>query len=401
MKIGIIKETKQPLDKRVALSPLQCTELQSKYPQVQIFIESSNIRCFSDQEYRNLGLPVVENLPDCDLYLGIKEVNVDCLVSNKTYMFFTHITKGQLYNQSLAQALLSKRIEVIDYERIIDKYGNRVIAFGRFAGLVGAYNTLRAISLWNKNVDIPPAHTCRTLEDIHKNIKQLELPAYRLILTGHGRVGKGAKEIIQVAGFEEVDKEIFCSKKPLRTPQFIHLNYKNTYRHKYQQEFSREEFFSNPQNYYSDVMSYLAHTDVLVAGSYWNPQAPRLFEMDDLKSSECQRLKIISDITCDIDGYIPCNLRPSTIENPFYDYDRYNESEMPPFSSPKHITMMTIDNLPNELPLEASLHFGSVLISKVLPEYISNKQSAMIQGATITQKGNFCTHYCYLENIFH
>ena len=213
MKIGIIRETKNPPDRRVPLNPEHCRRLLDANPGLEIVVQPSPIRCFADGEYGEQGLPLREDLSDCEVLMGVKEVEIDALLPGKTYFFFSHTAKEQPYNRGLLQAVIEKGIRLVDYEYLTDE-GARVVAFGRWAGLVGAYNGLRGWGLRTGQYDLKPAHECFDLAELMEQLDRVSPGAVRILVTGGGRVAGGACETLAAAGIEAVDPEAFLEGKP-------------------------------------------------------------------------------------------------------------------------------------------------------------------------------------------
>lgn len=213
MKFGIIKERKNPPDRRVVFSPEELVRLKQNYPEAEIKVESSDIRIFTDEQYSNLGIEVSNNMTDCDVLFGVKEVPIDALISNKKYFFFSHTIKKQPYNRKLLQAILEKNIEFYDHETIVDDDFNRLIGFGRYAGIVGTYNAFRAFGIKFGLFTIPKAETLSGKDELVTKLKRQVLPPIKIVLTGCGKVGNGAKEILDAIKIKEVSVENFLSKK--------------------------------------------------------------------------------------------------------------------------------------------------------------------------------------------
>jgi hypothetical protein len=211
MKIGIIKEYKSPPDKRVVFSPKKCVETLQKFPQVEFFVEKSDIRCFSDLEYEEMGLKVVTDLSNCDVLIGVKEVPIEKLIENKKYFFFSHTIKKQPYNKKLLQQIIKKNIELFDHETIVDNNNNRLIGFGYYAGVIGAYNGLRAYGLKNHTFSIPKAIDLKDRQEFNSILKSLSIPNMKILLTGKGRVGSGTKEVLDFLKIKEVSAQDFIN----------------------------------------------------------------------------------------------------------------------------------------------------------------------------------------------
>lgn len=396
-KLGIIKEEKVPVDRRVPVTPHQAFTLKHNFPGIEVLVQSSEIRCYQDEEYRNQGIAVNDHVTDADILLGVKEVPISSLIEGKTYLFFSHTIKKQTYNRALLQALLSKKIRMIDYECLVDDLGQRLIAFGRWAGIVGAYNGLWTYGVRTGAYQLRRASECHDLADLLTELPKIRLASIKIVVTGGGRVAKGALEILSAAGIEEVSPSDFLSKN-FAYPVFTRLDNGDYNRHKEGLTFRNEEFFATPEEFEGDFLKYTLVADLLIAAAYWDPRAPKLFEESDM-SNPAFNIKVIADITCDIDGSIPSTKRPSTIADPVYDYDPLSGSTLPPFSDSRHINVMAIDNLPCELPRDASHDFGQMLIQEIMPSLIGNDDNGIIERATICQNGYLMPRFAYLQDF--
>lgn len=397
MKIGIIKEGKQPPDKRVPFSPQQCRQIIERFPGTEVFVQPSTIRCFSDKEYRNAGIQVVENLEHCDVLMGVKEVPIADLIPNKIYFFFSHTIKKQAYNQKLLRAIAEKNIRLIDYEVLTGTDGMRIIGFGRFAGLVGAYNGLLTFGKRNRLFDLKPAHRCDDLQEMKKNVAGLKLPPIKIAVTGDGRVAGGALELLREIPIRQVSVNEFLEKNSTDEPVFVQLSPGDYNSHKEGKDFELLHFFNHPNEYCENFKRFCNTTDLLIAAAYWDPKAPVLFTAEEMKKQDF-KIKVIADITCDIEGSIPSTKRASTIDDPVYDYNPQTEEMETAFSSENNITIMAVDNLPCELPKDASLDFGKNLIEKVLPHLIGSDTDGIIKRASITENGNLTERFAYLKD---
>lgn len=397
MKIGLIREGKVPLDKRVALIPSQCAEIMDRLPYIEIIAESSPFRCYKDKEYEEAGVKIVDDASEADILLGIKEVPISDLVPRKTYFFFSHTIKKQAYNRNLLIEILDKKIRMIDYETLVRKGGQRVIAFGRYAGLVGAYNGLLTYGKRFNLYDLKPAHECFDMQEMFEELSKVKLPAIKIVLTGGGRVSKGAIETLEKANIRKVDHTEFLT-NDYDEAVYTQIDSSVYNKKKDGSDYIQSEFFANPELYEGAFLPFSKVSDILIAGAYWDPNAPVLFTREDIKD-ESFKIKVIADITCDIEGSIPTTKRASTIEDPIYDYNINLENTEPALSSPKNITVMAVDNLPNELPRDASESFGRQLIDNVLPNLLFEDSEDMIKNATITLDGKLTSRYNYLQDF--
>jgi len=396
VKIGLIREGKIPPDMRVPFTPRQVEEIQQRYPNVKLVCQESEVRCFKDAEYKALGIDTAKDVHDCDILMGIKEVPMDNLVDNKTYLFFSHTIKKQPYNRKLLRAILKKNIRLIDYEALKDTQGNRLVAFGRFAGIVGAYNGLWAYGLRYHLFKLRRAFECFDINDLKLEIRNISLPPVKIILTGAGRVGKGAMETLDTAGIRKVNPADFLS-KDFAEPIYVQLSSADYHERIEGGHFNREEFHKQPEKYRSVFSIYTRAADLLLAGAYWNPKAPVLFTKDEMRSGKF-KIKVIADITCDINGSIPSTKRASTIPDPLYDYDPQTDSVMPAFSHESYITTMAVDNLPCELPRSASEEFGRDLIDRILKPLLTEDTEGIIRRGTVTESGSLTKEFIYLDD---
>lgn len=395
LRIGLLREGKIPPDKRVAFTPAQCEEIEQRF-RVKIFCQQSEVRAFTDDEYRARNIEVASDLHTCDVLMGIKEVQIGDLIAGKTYLFFSHTLKKQPYNKKLLQEILSKKITLIDYEALKDRHDNRLVAFGRYAGIVGAYNALFTYGKRFGLFSIRRAYECFDVNDLKRELRKVQLPAVRIVLTGAGRVARGAMETLDTANIRKVNVDDFLAKK-FEEPVYVQLSSADYHVRKQGGSFSRDEFHKNPERYDSTFMNFAKAADLLIAGAFWNPRAPVLFKESDMQGKDF-RIKVIADITCDINGSIPSTKRASTIVDPLYDFDPTTSQIQPPLSNPDFITVMAIDNLPCELPRSASEEFGRDLIDRILPHLIMTDKEKVIERATITRAGKLTHHFKYLED---
>jgi saccharopine dehydrogenase (NAD+, L-lysine forming) len=397
VKIGILREGKVPPDRRVPLLPEQCVGIMQKYKHVSIVVQPSDIRCIANKEYADAGICLQEDLSDCDILFGVKEVPIHLLIPNKTYLFFSHTLKKQPHNQKLLQTILEKNISLIDYECLKDLKGNRILAFGRFAGVVGTYNALLFYGKKYKLYELKRAYECFDLEEMKRELQKVKLPRdVRIVLTGGGRVGTGAMEILDYLKTKKVAPDDFIKNK-FDQPVYTQLNSKDYHLHKEGNAFSREEFHINPEKYKSEFNKFLSISDILIAGAYWDPKAPTLFTKEDTQKKEFS-IKMIADITCDIHGSIPTTVKASTILEPVYDYNKDTFDLEAPFSNANNITVMAVDNLPGEIPRDSSKDFGLQLINNVLPHLLSGDKDGIIERATIARNGQLMPDFQYLSD---
>ena len=394
MKIGIIKEYKSPPDKRVVFSPVKCVETLQKFPQVEFFIEKSDIRCFSDSEYEEMGLKVVTDLSNCDVLIGVKEVPIEKLIDNKKYFFFSHTIKKQPYNKNLLQQIVKKNIELFDHETIVDKNNNMLIGFGYYAGVIGAYNGLRAYGLKNHTFSIPKAIDLKDRQEFNSILKSLSIPDMKILLTGKGRVGSGTKEVLDFLKIKEVSAHDFInetySESVYVNIDVLDYNYSDLI------ENTVSNFYNYPEKFRSTFSKFLSVSDIYFAGHYHNPKAPKLITLDDIKNPDFN-VQVIADISCDIDGPIASTIRPSTIENPTYGFHKEKLVECD-FLDKNALAVMAVDNLPCELPRDSSEMFGEMFLKYVIPSFFNNDQENILKNSKITSEGSLTDRFSYLSD---
>ena len=396
IKLGIIREGKTPPDKRVALSPQQCEYILNNYPDVEVFVQKSEIRKFNDEQYAKLGVAVVDSVEDCDVLIGVKEVPIDELIPNKKYIFFSHTFKEQPYNRALLKAILAKNIQLIDWEVITNAKGQRLIAFGRYAGIVGCYNGFLAYGLKHGLYSLKRANACEDRAEMEAQLDNIKLPSnFKLVLTGSGRVGGGALEIIHKMGMKEVSPEEFLTKS-FKEPVYTQLNVADYNKRKDGGDFNKKEFFNDPTGYDSDFLKYAQTANMYVACHYWDSRAPFIFTREDAKNQDWN-ISVVADVSCDIDCAVASTLRPSTIADPLYGYNPSTEKE-DDFYANNTIGVMAVDNLPCELPKDASVDFGKMFIEHVLEPLRGNDPDNIIARASETKDGQLTSYFSYLED---
>jgi len=395
--IGVIKEGKVPPDFRVPLTPKQCKAIETIYPTIKVRVQKSSIRTFKDEEYANEGIELVDSLEGCDIIFGVKEVQIEDLIPNKTFFFFSHTLKKQSYNRALLQAILEKKIRLVDYEVLRDKYNKRVIGFGRYAGIVGCYNAFYTYGLKSKTYELKPAHLCADRKEVEEELKKVSLPKnFRILLTGFGRVGHGAQEIIDLLPIKEVSPEEFLSKE-FDEPIYAQLEVEDYYGRKDGGTFVKSEFYSTPELYKSTFDRYVSKTDMYIPCHFWSAKSPVILTQEDLQATD-NRIQVIADISCDVDGPIAATIRASKIGNPIFGYDPQTGQEVD-YLNEGAIAVMSIDNLPCELPKDASEDFGNELLKHVLPRLFGEDPDKMIaRGSETTLDGELTEGFKYLEN---
>ncbi|MAO15938.1 alanine dehydrogenase [Muricauda ruestringensis] len=395
MKFGIIRERKNPPDRRVVLSPEECQNVLSKFPKADILVESSPIRVFSDQEYTDKGLSVVNDMEVCEVLLGVKEVPIDALIPNKKYFFFSHTIKKQPYNRELLRAILDKNIELYDHEVITNAKGARLVAFGRYAGIVGAYNGFRTYGLKYNLYQLPKAESLLDQKALITELKKIKLPNIKILLTGKGRVGNGAKEMLDGIGLKKVSVSEYLS-DTFKEPVYCQIDASDYNKRKDGVRGNKLDFFKNPREYKSNFFRFAEVTDFYIAGHFYGDGAPYLYTRKDAKQPRF-KIKVVADISCDIDGPVASTIRPSTIADPIYGYDPHSETETD-FMSENAIAVMAVDNLPCELPRDASVGFSEAFSKYVIPSFFNNDKDGVLERARMTQNGKLTERYAYLQD---
>lgn len=393
---ALIKERKNPPDRRVVFSPEICQEVIKRFPQARIIVEASEIRVFPDKAYRDAGFEVVDDISHADVMLGVKEVPEEALIPRKKYFFFSHTIKKQPYNRNLLQAILQKKIELYDHETIADKNKNRLIGFGYYAGLVGAYNGFRTLGLRDRLFDLPKVETLPDLRAAKAELDKITVPAMKILLSGSGKVTKGAKEILDHLGIKQVKSAQFLSQS-FEEPVYCLIGVAHYNKRKDGGVFNKREFYNNPSQYESDFMKYARVSDMFITGHFYGDGAPFLFTREDAKSPEF-KINLVADISCDVNGPIASTLRASTIANPAYGYDPKTESETD-FDAPGAIAVMAVDNLPCELPKDASEGFGQMFLENVMPAFFNGDTDGVLKRAQMTNsQGELTKKFSYLQN---
>lgn len=398
MRIGLIKETKTPVDNRVALSPKQVAELNQRFPEHVIVVQSSDIRAFSDDEYRDVGVQVVDSVDDCDILFGIKEAKIDTLIEGKQYFFFGHIAKKQPYNRSLLQAFVQKHITFCDYEYLVDDNGVRVCAFGWWAGVVGVYYTLRGYGLKYGLYDLPKPDRRFTLNQLLDSLKGINLPKIKLFITGAGRVSQGAQYVLDNIGAVKMNEKEFLVKEQVDHISYCFADADRLVKRKYGGTFSWSDFKFNSKAYESNFWPWARQTDVLICAHFWGPDAPVYLNEDDYRRDDL-RIRMIGDITCDIKGSIKSTVRSSTHDDPYFDYNPLTEKEELAFSSDKNISVMAVDTCPNALAMETSEYFGEMLIKNVFESMLKGEKSEVINRSMILKEGRLTPRFDYLTSF--
>ena len=398
MKIALIKETKTPVDNRVALAPKQVAELNRRFPQHQIVVQASDIRAYSDDEYRAEGVQVCDNVSDADVLFGIKEAKIESLIPDKHYFFFGHIAKMQEYNRPLLQAFMQKHITFCDYEYLVDDNNIRVCAFGWWAGVVGVYYTLRGYGMKHNLYELPKPDRRFTLDQLLANLNSVQLPKVKLLVTGAGRVSQGAQYVLDNIGATKMNEQEYLAAESVEKLSYTFSDVDKLVKRKDGQAFSWADFTKNAGAYESDFMRWAQKTDVLVCAHFWGPEAPVYLSEDDLRRSD-MHIRMIGDVTCDIKGSIKSTVRPATHDDPYFDYNPITEQDEPAFSSDKNITVMAVDTCPNALAMDTSAYFGEMLIKHVFEPLLKGEESAVVNRSMILNEGKLTERFAYLKDF--
>jgi alanine dehydrogenase len=395
MKFGIIKERKSPPDRRVVFSPNELTKIKQLYQTATVKVEHSDIRIFTDEQYKNAGIEVSDDITDCDILFGVKEVPVADLIPNKAYFFFSHTIKKQPYNRKLLQAILEKNIDLYDHETIVDANNRRLIGFGRYAGIVGAYNSIRAFGIKFELFKLPKAETLSGKEALITHLKRLVLPPLKFVVTGTGKVGNGVKEVLDAIKVKEVSVENYLTKNYTQAV-YTQIDVLDYNKRKDGQVLDFTDFYTNPLEYISDFERFTKVSDIYISGHFYANEAPVILSQQMLQANDC-KIKVVGDISCDVNGPIACTLRASTIAEPLYGYLPSENKEVDVFH-PAAIVVMAVDNLPCELPKDASEGFGEMFIEHVIPAFFNGDKDGILQRAKITEKGKLTPRFSYLQD---
>ncbi|MBK0370071.1 NAD(P)-dependent oxidoreductase [Flavobacterium agrisoli] len=395
MKFGICRERKNPPDKRVVLPPNAAKKIIEMYPNVEIVVEHSDERAFSDAEYESISIPVVENLQNCDVIFGVKEIPVDYLLPNTAYFLFSHTIKKQLHNRDLLRAILTKKCTLYDYETVVDAQNKRLIGFGYYAGLVGAYNAIRAFGIKFELFKLPKAETLNSKDNVISALKRITLPPIKIVITGKGRVGSGVQELLKAIKVKEVTPENFLTKKYAQ-PVFVQLSSSDYNTIKENQNSEETTFHNHPEAYESAFESYTKVSDIYITAHFHHPKAPKILTQEMLKSNDCN-IRVIADISCDLKGSLESTLRISTIKEPYYGYLPATNSEVDIFH-PAAIVVMAVDNLPCSLPVDASNGFAEQILEHVFPAFFNNDKDGILERAKIAENGKLTPRFAYLQD---
>lgn len=392
---ALITERKNPPDRRVVFSPEKCQEVIKQFPEARIIVEASDVRIFPDEAYRKAGFEVLEDISEAEVMLGVKEVPTDALIPNKKYFFFSHTIKKQPYNRRLLQTILEKEVTLFDHETVVNDNNRRLIGFGYYAGLVGAYNGFRALGIRDRIFDLSKVEHLHDLKEVKGELDKISIPNVKIILSGTGKVTKGAKKILDQLKIREVSVEQYLSQE-FTEAVYCMIGVSDYNKRKDGGTFEKQEFYNNPSEYESDFMKFAKTSDIFITGHFYGNDAPYIFTREDAKHPDF-RINLVADISCDVDGPIACTIRASTIANPFYGYDPNLEQETE-FDAPGAITVMAVDNLPCELPNDASKGFGDMFLEHVMPAFFNGDKDGILKRSQITTSdGELTPKFSYLQ----
>ncbi len=425
MIIGIRRENKNEWEKRTPLIPEDIKTLIEKY-KLRAIIQPSKIRTFNDADYIKVGAELDDNLNHADLIFGVKEVPSELILEHKTYVYFSHVIKGQPHNMPMLKTLMNKNCNLIDYERIVDEANKRLIFFGRYAGKAGIIETLHAFAeklklngISTPLVKIKQPYQYDSIEEAVNEIKKIgeeikakgvpeDVSPIVIGFAGYGNVSQGAQEIFDLLPTKTVQpEELLKNYNQLKNERnhFIKVVFREEHTvRKKDGKFDLREYFTQPEKYESSFEQYIPYLDVLANCILWTNKSPRLITKKYLSENPNLKLKIIGDISCDLLGGIEITNDVTDPANPCYTYfpnaDKYENG-----IAKNGITVMAIDNLPCEFPKEASAEFSHVLKNYVYEIYHTDFEKSFdelelsypIKKALIVHKGKLTKDYLYLN----
>lgn len=395
MKLGLIKERKNPPDRRVVLSPQICKSLMQSYHNLTIKVESSPDRVFSDNEYQEAGIEVSNDISDCDVLVGVKEVPIDELIPSKKYFFFSHTIKKQAHNRKLLAAILDKNISLYDHETITNNNGVRLVAFGKYAGNVGAYNAIRTFGLKHQQYCLPKAETLHDKKMLIAEMQKINFKPFKIVLTGTGRVGNGAKEMLDAIPIKQVSIDEFLT-KTFDQPVYVQIDVLDYAKRKDGEVREITDFFENFADYENNFERFAQVADLFIAGHFYAEGSPMIVTHEMIQHPAFS-ISVIADISCDIEGPIASTIKASTIADPIYGFSRTTLQEVD-YLSKDAIAVMAVDNLPCELPKDASEGFASMFSKYVIPAFFNNDADGILKRALMATNGKLTEKFSYLQN---
>jgi saccharopine dehydrogenase (NAD+, L-lysine-forming) len=429
--IGIRHEDKYALERRAPLTPRHVERL-TKQKKLDIVVQSSPKRVFSDEEYIRAGAEVAADLGKCSVIFGVKEIPLDQFEEGKTYVFFAHVIKGQAYNMPMLKRMMELKCNLIEYEKIVDEQGKRLIFFGYYAGMAGMINAfwalgrrMKASGFESRLLKIREARHYHSLKEAKEDISVIgqlvaengiphDLRPFVIGFTGYGNVSRGAQEICGLLPVKEISPEKLLGlshrkQLPDNIVYKVVFREEDMYEHIDGQPFDLHDYFTNPQNYRSVFEKYVPHLSMLVNCIYWDKRYPRLVTKDFLEHMFHKgkpKLTVIGDISCDVEGAIECTLKPAEIDHPVYVYNPFTRDIHMGYEG-EGMLVMAVDILPAELPRDSSEDFGDVLVNFVKPiadaDFEENFEDLdlprAIKKGLILHNGELTPDYKYLEEF--
>lgn len=428
--IGIRHEDKYVMERRAPLTPKHVERL-IKTKKLDFVVQTSEKRVFTDEEYIKAGAKIAKDLKKCSVIFGVKEMPESFFEEDKTYIFFSHVIKGQVYNMPMLKKMMEMKCNLIDYERVVDEQGKRLIFFGRYAGLAGMINSLWSLGLRLKEAGyktpfarIKQAHQYSSLAEVREVISAVgqeiaekgmpeELRPFTVAFTGYGNVSQGAQEILGLLPVKEISPEkLLYLKRRSRLPD--NLIYKIIFKEEHlvepineNEEFDLHEYYASPEKFKSSFEKYIPHIDMLINCIYWDSRYPRLVTKDyleQLHATGTPKLKVIGDISCDVNGSVECTEKGTEIEDPIFVYHPDARTYTMGHKG-EGILVMAVDILPSELPRDSSAGFADVLINYVKAiadcdfneDFLTLDLPNPIKSALILHRGELTPHFKYLE----
>jgi alanine dehydrogenase len=430
-RIGIRHEDKYRMERRTPIVPSLVRKLVEK-EKIGVSVQTSPKRVFTDLEYHEAGAQVKDNLNDCGVIFGVKEIPEEAFEKGKTYVFFSHVIKGQPYNMPMLKRMMEMDCNLIDYERIVDEQDKRLIFFGRFAGLAGMIDSLWSMGQrlreygQDENPFLPIRQSCeyasleeakREISAVGKRIAEKGLPNELLPLTigftGYGNVSAGAQEIAHLLPLREISPEQLLTLKGSKN-QPANIIYKVVFREEHlsrpiapDAEFELQDYYGHPEKYESDFEKYIPHLSILMNCMYWDTRYPRIVTKEyvrELFRKGRPRLTVIGDVTCDPDGSVEITHKGTPIEDPVFVYNPETGKPSSGFSG-HGLLVMAVDILPSELPRDSSMAFSNALSAFVKPiaeaDFSQDLKSLdlpnPLKKALILHKGKLTPDYEYIR----
>lgn len=430
--IGIRHEDKYLMERRAPLTPKHVARL-IKQHQLDFIVQTSEKRVFGDDEYIAAGAKIAKDLKKCQIIFGVKEMPESFFEEEKTYVFFSHVIKGQSYNMPMLRKMMELKCNLIDYERVIDEQNKRLIFFGRYAGLAGMINSFWSLGLRLKHlgydskfIKMKQAHQYSSLDEAKEDISAIgqliaeqglpeNLVPFVIGFTGYGNVSQGAQEICGLLPVKEISPEKLLTLKNRKTlPN--NIVYKVIFKEEHIAEpldphadFDLHEYYQHPEKYKPAFEKYLPHLSMLINCVYWDARYPKLVTKEYLKKAFAKgqpRLKVIGDISCDVNGSVECTTKATEIQDPIFVYNPFTD-EITMGHEGEGILDMAVDILPAELPRDASSGFADVLVNFVKPIYdcdftqnfLDLDLPRAMKKALILHNGQLTPEYQYLEKF--